>query len=229
MKIHSFIFTWLEYHTNAKKYEDILSTIDKTTVINSNTSVASTYPKWMTLQDLSFFSHQWRTALSLFDKHKSDILFHCQADIDFTEFQQLIEKAKYYFEKYNCGIYAPNIDYTSWVFPNKDRLKEYEPNVFEVPQTDETCWFIHRDIIENFPILTHDIYGWYVDYTCIAISRILNRPVIRDYNFTIKHPKHNGYSYSAARSEFTSNLCVLPHEIQTEILAMQTEIYSLRN
>jgi hypothetical protein len=210
MKIHTFIFTWLDYYKNAKKYENILTPIsDTVTVINSNIDICSDFPEWVHLND-AYFTEQWYTALKMFNQN-CDIFFHIQADIEFDNFDNLIHKAKYAFQKYNCGIYTPNINYTAWVYPTLSNLKCYEQNIYEVPITDTTCWFIRNNILQSFPKINFSInkHGWFVDFVCTLLSRNNNMPVLRDYSFEIKHPKHTGYSHEIARMEYNNTkLCL---------------------
>jgi len=209
MKIYSVIFTWLDYFHMAAEYEKIICPmVDKCSVINSNTSIQLSYPTWIHLQD-AYFTEQWYTAIDLFLKSDCDILFHTQADCQFDDFSGLINKASYYFKNHNCGIYSPNIDYTAWTY-DLQNLKKFDTNVYEVPQTDESVWFIHRSVIEQFPRIDPIInkYGWFVDFICIILSRQQEKVVLRDYTYVVKHSNITGYDMRVARGEF-ENLTIL--------------------
>jgi hypothetical protein len=217
MKIQTFIFNWKGQHNNTldkiKQFEKIGI---ETTVINSDDSYTH-YDNWYHIGEQSFFTSQMLKATELFD---SDFLFHIQADVSYDNWQKLIDDALKYYDKYEWGLYAPNIDYT-WYDASKtdvDRLQLEDPNLKMVASTDCSCWFINKDIIDiskdreiNFE--PYQI-GWSFDLVYSAISYLNKYPVIRDYNHTVKHPKGSGYNVEQAEQEMIQLYNSLPEDIQ---------------
>lgn len=196
MKYQIFIFNWKNQEqkvlTKIKQFQDIgYSPI----IINSDDSLRDKYD-WIHIGEQAYFSEQFNTAIKLFD---SDIFFHIQADASYNDWDSLIKDSKKYYDKYKYGIYAPNVDYTSWV-SNIVNRKHLEDNLWEVQNTDCTCWFIHKDILNEFePIdLSQNIFGWGIDLYLVHVSVCKNRKVIRDYNHTISHPYGTNYNINEA-------------------------------
>ena len=73
--------------------------------------------------------------------------------------------------------------------------------------TDETVWFIRKDIIEemyNKKIdFSNNKMGWGWDLVLAAICFVKGIPVIRDYNHTIEHPIGTNYDKQLASDEMT--------------------------
>ena len=203
MDIQPFIFNWNRQFEKSCAIEDALKPIfNKVTVINSDDN--NTREGWVDIGDESYFSDQFRKALDLFD---GDVLFHIRGDVVYDKWEELVEDAKKYFEHYNAGIYAPNIDYTWYSAENSDidTLASDHPNIKMVASTDETVWFIKKEIIQemldrkvNF---SNNKMGWGWDLVLAAICFSNSRPVIRDYNHTIDHPRGTDYNKEQAGQE----------------------------
>ena len=95
------------------------------------------------------------------------------------------------------GVYAPDVT-NVWYTPQHTDIHGIESedeNIKMVACTDETVWFIHRDIIDDYyergldKLMTHETMkmGWGWDMVYNGISFIKGRPVIRDYNHQIQH------------------------------------------
>jgi len=88
--------------------------------------------------------------------------------------------------------------------------------------TDETVWFIHHDVIKEYckrdllQYMTPDVlkHGWGWDLVLNAISFIMSRPVIRDYNHTIDHPEGTNYNKDSATIEMNSLWNNLPEDLK---------------
>lgn len=203
MNIQPFIFNWNGQFEKTCVIEDSLSKIlDKVYVINSDDN--NTRKEWVNIGNESFFSDQFRKALELFD---GDVLFHIQGDVSYDNWSGLVEDAKRYFEYYDAGIYAPNIDYTWYIAENTDiqSLESEHNNIKMVACTDETVWFIKKEIIQEMVErkvdFSNNTMGWGWDLVFAAISFINSKPVIRDYNHIINHPKGTNYNKEKAASE----------------------------
>lgn len=219
MIIHPFIFNWKGKYNNTCQIEkEVSKVLGPVTVINSEEEYFN--PDWVNLGDSAFFAKQFLTALDLFD---SDIFFHIQGDVSYLNWEKLIEDARKYFNQLNCGIYAPNINYT-WFNSNVadiNLISLEEKNLKLVSCTDCTVWFIHKDIIDLFKKSRIDFtkytIGWGIDLIFCALSHLNSRKVIRDYNHEIKHPKGTGYDECLAHSEMYHLKNTLPIEIKKMI------------
>jgi hypothetical protein len=203
MNIQPFIFNWNRQFEKTCAIEDSLTPIfEKVTIINSDDN--NTREGWIDIGDDSHFSDQFRKALELFD---GDVLLHIQGDVSYDKWEELIEDAKKYLEYYDAGIYAPNIDYTWYSAENSDieSLESDHPNIKMVASTDETVWFIRKEIIQELldrkVDFSNNTMGWGWDLVIAAICFINSRPVIRDYNHTIDHPMGTNYNKEKASQE----------------------------
>jgi hypothetical protein len=206
MNIQPFIFNWNRQFEKSCAIEDAIKPIfEKVVVINSDDS--NTRDGWIDIGDESYFSDQFRKALELFD---GDILLHIQGDVSYDKWEQLIEDAKKYFEYYDAGIYAPNIDYTWYSAENSDisSIESDHDNIRMVASTDETVWFIKKEIIQEMldrkVDFSNNTMGWGWDLVLASICFLNSRPVIRDYNHTINHPMGTNYNKEKASEEMLS-------------------------
>lgn len=204
MKYQIFIFNWKNQESTTLSTLQSLKDIGyNPIVINSDESLISKYD-WYHLTESAYFSEQFNTALALFN---ADIFFHIQGDATYDNWFKLIEDSKYYYCKYEYGIYAPNINYTFWTKNIVDE-QYIEHNICEVKNTDCTCWFIHKDILSKFTSVDLNInkLGWGIDSQLAKISKSQNRKVLRDYNHTIYHPKHTNYDKKQANEELEKTI-----------------------
>lgn len=216
MKVDTFIFNWRnQYDKTVRKIKQFNAIKINPLVINSDDNHIEV--NWLNIGEESYFTAQMLTAL---DHFKGDIFFHIQADASYYDWEKLIEDAKLYFKKYKCGIYAPNIDYT-WYDSSKTDLDNFqfpEKHLKMVANTDCTCWFIHRDIIQN--AIDRKInfapykMGWSFDIIYSALSFLLKRPVIRDYNHTISHPQGTNYNIEQAEKEMQELFNTLSDDVK---------------
>lgn len=203
MNIQPFIFNWNNQFEKTCAIEDsLLKIFDNVFVINSDDN--NTKNGWIDLGNEAYFSDQFRKALDLFD---GDILMHVQGDVSYNNWEKLIHDARYYFDYYDAGIYAPNIDYTWYSSENADidTLESDHSNIKMVCCTDETVWFIRKEIIQEMYDRKVDFstnkMGWGWDLVLASICFINGRPIIRDYNHTIDHPIGTNYNKTIAGKE----------------------------
>jgi hypothetical protein len=218
MKILTFIFNWRgQYDKTIEKVNQLREIGVEPIVINSDDDHKDY--DWHNIGEDSYFTAQFMKALELFHKFKGDVLFHIQGDASYDNWKQLYADAEKYYETYEWGIYAPNVDYT-WYDSSKVDLQFNidEPNLKMVADTDCTCWFIHKDIIDLFKKENLDFskykYGWSWDVTLCSISYINKRLVIRDYGHTINHPQGTGYNMQEAEMEMVDTYNSLNPNIQ---------------
>jgi len=198
MKIHPFIFNWKEQYEKTCQTEiQLLNIFDKVTVINSDEN--NKKDNWINLDDEAYFTSQFCNAINLFD---GDVMFHVQGDVTYYNWKGIFRSAEKYYEKYNFGIYAPNVDYTmhyaGFVNMNLSNLLHSDTNLSIVTMTDCSCWFLHKDVIDEFKkrcflSYAETKYGWGISATMSAISFLQKKFVLRDYDYTVNHPKHTGY------------------------------------
>lgn len=198
-KIHAFIFNWKGNYENAVNLEKSFSRmVDKVTVINSDDNNKKDH--WVNIGEEAYFGDQFKKALELFD---GDIFFHTQADVTFNNWDIVLNAVKTNFNQYGYGVYAPNVDYTTWVSERVDKKntnKQLEgTGLREVSMTDCSCWAINGRIINEFKTkylnnLTLTKYGCGIDVSICALAMKNSMLVLRDYNFTVNHPKSTGYS-----------------------------------
>ena len=204
LNIQPFIFNWKNQYEKTKKIEsDLLKIFNKVHVINSDDE--NKEDNWINIGEESYFAKQFLTAIDKFD---GDIFFHIQGDIQFDRWEELVESAKKYYEKYRWGIYAPNVDYTWYSSQNADvetvRFTE-DDKLRIVSNPDCTVWFIHRDIVDTLKNNPFDLsfmkIGWGLDLILCGNSYLQKRLVIRDYEYTVAHPQGTGYVQNEAFEE----------------------------
>ena len=195
MKIQNFVFNWNQYTDNAIKHENNLTKFGKTIVINSNVNFKKSH--WINLND-AYFSEQWNTLISNIDSD-TDYIFHVQADAIIDDYDKLYSQFLKTTSKYDIGIYTTNIDYT-WHKYNKNALNRLEENLYEIPNTDCTCWIINTQIMSKNPLynLKTNRLGHGGDWYYSAKSKLANKRVIRDYSILINHPFHRNYDTNEA-------------------------------
>jgi hypothetical protein len=212
IKIHAFIFNWRgQYEKTIELEKEFSRHVDKLTVINSDNNNKKDH--WVNIGEDSYFGDQFCKAVELFD---GDILFHTQADVSSpnNEWEQIINSAKKYYIKYDYGVYSPNIDHTNWnnIRASIERLTSEEiknDNLTIVSNTDCSSWFISDSLIKIFKskylqICKENKIGWGIDQAICLESLIDSRPVLRDNNFNLQHPKSTGYNVNIASQMLTA-------------------------
>jgi hypothetical protein len=136
------------------------------------------HPSWVHLSDSAYFSEQWNTALRLF---KGDALFHIQADAHPENTTLLFERYIDLAKRHNIGVYEPML--TPNVHPYQlSQHRLVEPDLYEIPHSDCTCWFIAGDIINAVPIVDTNIngFGWGIDTVVAALCIQRGKACVRD-------------------------------------------------
>lgn len=220
--IQPFIFNWRNQFKKTCTIEDSLKQIfDKVIVINSDEN--HTRDGWINLGDSAYFTSQFTKALELFGEDKK-VLLHIQGDTEYDDWNHLIDDSRKYYNLYEWGIYAPDVT-NVWYTPNQTDIEGLESddiNIKMVACTDETVWFIHRDVIFDFykrglsKIMTPESMkmGWGWDLVMNAISFIMKRPVIRDYAHQIQHAQGTNYNKETAGQEMNNLWNNLPEDLK---------------
>ena len=207
--IQPFIFNWRGQFEKSCAIEDSLKAIfGEVTVINSDEE--NTRDGWIDLGDEAYFTMQFRKALDLLKPEKK-VLMHCQGDTVFDNYEELVKDARKYYNLYEWGVYAPDVT-NVWYTPEHtdiEGIQSEDENIKMVACTDETVWFVHRDIIDEYyarglpEVMTHERMkmGWGWDLVMNGISFLKGRPVIRDYAHQIQHAKGTNYNKNSAGEE----------------------------
>ena len=229
--IQPFIFNWRNQFEKTCATEDALREIfDDVTVINSDEE--NTRPGWIDLGDEAYFGGQFNKALELFKDDKK-VLFHVQGDATYHDWDALVKDARKYYNLYEWGVYTPNV-INIWYTPEHtdiEGIESEDENIKMVACTDETVWFIHRDVIDEYykrellQYMTPDVlkHGWGWDFVMNAISFLMARPVMRDYNHTIDHPPGTNYNKEAASVEMATLWNALPEDVKECITYIKGE------
>lgn len=216
MNIQTFIFNWRGQLEKTKEKIEQLRTINiEPIVINSDDE--NIVDGWHNIGEDSYLTAQTLKAIELFN---GDAMFIILADASFDNWYPIYESAKKSFEKLKWGIYAPNVDYT-WYEAGRvdlDNFRTGQENIKVVSNTDCICWMIHKDVIDEAKLRNINFapykMGWSFDIIYTALSFMMKRPVLRDYNYTVSHPQGTGYNKQQAEIEMHRLYQECPEDIQ---------------
>ena len=232
-KIQPFIFCWkgqYENTLNLKKQFDQF--FDNVIVINSDDDNTPDDPSWVNIGNECYFSDQFRKALEIFKASGKSFLWHVQADASYGDFSDIVKAAGESYRKYNWGVYAPNVDDTFYI-PSRTDVFNLEHELRVVATTDNTCWIIHKDIIEDMDkhlyLMNDNKLGWGWDLLICAFSHMKKRMVIRDYNYKIHHPASTGYMKEQAEEEMQNMFRACYTELQNVVLTIKGHVSLLQN
>lgn len=219
MKIHGFVCSWEGHEDKAEALQENIGRCVTVTVINTEQPLKGHHPAWIHLERSAYFSAHWNKIVELLD---GDILFQIQADAELENFEELFAKAEILFKKYQLGVYEPNVDYTAIRY-NKLDLPMLEPEVYEVPKTDCTCWFVAKEVLRRLPPIDVGVnkYGFGVVRAIAALSNLSGKRCARDYSFTVRHPRGSGYDHRAAKEQMKKYLQTLDTDLQEAIAQVE--------
>jgi hypothetical protein len=214
MDVDAFIFNWPGHEENAVALAERLGPRLRTTVINSDVAAAPRHRDWVHLGEEAYFSAQWNAAR---ERLSGDVLFHVQADALCSDVDAVLGRALAVFARYGPGVYEPNPDYTA-VHYARSLLPTLEPDLCVVPLTDCTCWFVAADLVRTLPPVDVSInrFGWGVCAAVAALGGRRRRPCLRDYRFTIEHPRGRGYPASEAVRQRIAYIRALPPSLRRD-------------
>lgn len=231
MKTLCFIFSWKGQYQNAVKLEQQLSPlVNKLYVINSDDD--NTPEHWINIGNECYFSDQFRKALEIAKTEDYEVFWHVQADASYSDWKAVVDSAAATREEYNWGVYAPNVDDTFYVASKADVVK-LDNNMSVVGTTDNTCWLIDKEMIDgvrdNVDLMKDNHLGWGWDLIICGLSHLKGRKVIRDYNFTINHPKSTGYKKDEAEVEMMNMYQKCPENLRQTIYKIKMQPSLLSN
>ncbi len=224
----AFIFNWYRTSENAKKLQKQFSDLGiETYVINSHEEENNNgLPNWINIGESGYMVQQYAKAKELFSKTYFIEMF---ADISDVKAELILQRACYVFGKYECGVYAPNLDYIFWNF-DTNKLHKLEENLYEVKNPESLFSIIHKDILSEV-VLNPVKYkiGWGIDFLVCVLASLQNKLVIRDYITTVQHPRDRGYHNPEAIKEYHEYLNDLGEKLKTLVLQMVNgAVYDLR-
>jgi hypothetical protein len=226
MKFQAFINTWQDKWKNALALETALKQCaDTVTVVNTNSQIRSEHPSWIHADESEYYSETLNRCTAMFD---ADVFFQIQADASFDNFDRMFERAEHCFNSRGAGVFEPNADYTPLRY---DRLKltELEPQLYKVPMTDNICWFIHGAVLKQFPPVDASInkLGWGIAGAIAALSALRGKICVRDYSFTVLHPRSRNYDEPDAIRQRNAYLYSLHPTVGARSSALYSERYQL--
>ena len=225
LNILCFIFSWKGQYENAVFLEKQFSKLGlEVIVINSDDEVEK--GNWINIGDECYFSDQFRKALEIFNKSEAEFFFHVQADASYEDWRSVISSAESSFSEYQWGVFAPNVDDTFYISTRTD-VFDLGNDKKVVATTDNTCWIVHKDIINelnnNINLMEGNHLGWGWDLLICGFSHIKQRKVIRDYSITVNHPKSTGYMKETAEKEMFDMFGKCPDELKRVIYYIKQE------
>jgi hypothetical protein len=172
-----------------------------------------------------YFNAQWEKARQQFT---GDVLLWIMADVTLPEnFGELYSEMQRVMQRGDIGWYAPDAAWTSFIY-DKKTLKQVEPYIYEVPNTDSLCFAIRGDVVRAMPTIDSELcFMWGMDFTAIATASLMNLKTVRDYKFKVQHPNSTGYDIDQAslgmKNLFESYPPVLRDEIN-RIIAIANKL-----
>jgi hypothetical protein len=199
--IHVYIFSWKKVTANATAlYKAVAPVFPHTTFINcdENVTMPADIP---TIQrdDSFYYGKQFETAIhhAPADAHVACIV----GDVDpVADWSLIATNTVAALTTGRFGIFAPNVDYT-W-HAARNGTAPILNNIWTVPNTDCTCWFLAPQILHKLrqlPIGTLSNLGWGIDIIAIAESLKQRLLVARDYDTLVRQPRGTAYDEGVAR------------------------------
>jgi hypothetical protein len=203
--IQIYIFSWKKVTDNAKQlYRAVATHFPNVYFINcdEHTLITDTDISNQTIQldDRYYYGGQFETAIhhSSPGKYIGIIV----GDVSpIADWEKIAAGSVATFNTGQVGIYAPNVDYT-W---HTKRATNLWGDLWTVPNTDCTCWFIHPTIINkirDIPFFNLSNLGWGIDELCINESLYSRLFVARDYSVLVRQPKGTAYDTTRARQQW---------------------------
>ena len=184
MRVEAFIPDWPGEKQHATEIAQVLSPLYPTHILNDPTE---------------YFNAQWARARRMFT---GDILLWVMADAGLPDnFLEMCKEMERVMGAGKVGWYAPDLEWTSFIY-DKSTLTEFQPGIFEVPNTDSVCFAIRGDVVRAMPEIDPELcFMWGMDFTAILTAHLMGLKIVRDYRFKIQHPNNTGYDIHKASAE----------------------------
>jgi hypothetical protein len=158
--------------------------------------VARFYPTRILDDPTEYFNAQWARARKEFT---GDVLLWVMADVTLpSNYPEMFYEMERVMSSERVGWYAPDVAWTAFIYEQKN-LKQYEPGIFEVPNTDSLCFAIHGDVVRSMRHIDPKLcFMWGMDFTAILTAHQMGLKILRDYRFKVQHPNNTGYNIDEA-------------------------------
>lgn len=200
--ISVYIFSWKRVsHQTAELFRAVHAAFPDVTMINCDES--HSFPDdiqpCLQFDDSFYYGGQFQAAIR---NCKPGKIFCCIVG-DVKPEGDWVQLSKHTVDAFNSGkvgIFAPNVDFTDHVAKGAHAWN----NLYHVPNTDCTCWFIHPSIADYLrPIKFKSLsnLGWGIDTLCIEEANRRGLFTLRDYDVLLLQPKGRGYSNNEAHQQ----------------------------
>jgi len=204
--IHVYIFSWKKVTANATAlYKAVAPVFPHTTFINCDENVTMPADISTIQRDDSFYyGKQFETAIH---HAPADAYVACiVGDVNpIADWPLIATNTIAALTTDRFGILAPNVDYT-W-HTARAGITPIMKNIFTVPNTDCTCWFLHPKVLHKLrqlPIGSLCNLGWGIDKIAITESFKQRLLVARDYDTLVHQPKGTAYDQIVAREQMAA-------------------------
>lgn len=202
--IHAIIFCWPGKTLDARRIcASISQKADRVTVIDASTDPVDVNgdSHWLKINPDSYFGHQFVHAMGLFD---GDVMLQIQADASYPDWQRVVETCRERFEQMpELGIWAPDIDFTTWPTARVKLFNTGNPELVGVVQSDCIVWALRKPVVEflrQFDYANNNL-GYGIDWAAIAHCYANRALVLRDLSLRVLHPMGSGYSRDEAHRQ----------------------------
>jgi hypothetical protein len=193
--IYIYIFSWKRVsHQSPDLYRAVASAFPHVYFINCDEHFTppEDIPSVIQLDDRYYYGGQFQAAIQNIPAGK--ILCCITGDVNpEADWKLLCDHTVTAFNTGKIGVYAPNVDYTD----HPGRNERLWDNLYDVKNTDCTCWFLHPAIVNDLrliPYMELTNMGWGIDAMFIHEARRRGLLVARDYDILLIQPRGRGYS-----------------------------------
>jgi hypothetical protein len=204
LKIHAIIFCWPGKVPDAQRICASISTsAEKVTVIDASTDPLGTVTncEWIRISPDAYFGHQFVHALRVFEH---DVMLQIQADASHPDWGAVVKTCRQRFEAMpELGIWAPDIDFTTWPTRRVKLFDTGDPELVGVVQSDCIVWALKRPVVEylkKFDYSNNNL-GYGIDWAAIAHCYANKALVLRDLSLRVLHPQGSGYDREEAHRQ----------------------------
>lgn len=205
MKIQVFIFNYSRFKQALNLYKQFSEKRLETFLLNCHHEDDPNFKETNNIIKMPNigYSGQWNKAISIAN---CDVLLIINSDVVIRNIDKLINRINLFYKYYeNSGIYAPNVDWTTWSF-NPYSLEKIKFGFRKVPATDSVVWSLRQEIaLQVGKIdLNKNFLGWGIENLAAYFCYAENKLVVRDYKVKCFHPKETLYSREKAMIQFSN-------------------------
>jgi len=204
--VEAFIISWPGRLESAKRIaRALVGEVDSVTVIHSDDLEEESVdvdPFVIHRVDNSyFFGRKFGEIFELRNPDKSFLLI--QADAEFEDWPRLTKKLRNALESFSIGVWAPNVDHSSWRTSKVHLRALNQAGLVQVTQTDGIIFYVSSEVANQLATFdyTRNNLGWGVDWAAILTALNLGQLVVRDTSITVRHRQGSGYNQEAAHHQ----------------------------